>query len=95
MIRSYETEKCSNLNVQRLSPAARRRKARLQSDPWALIVEKLRDREVLELTRSNLEGTARSKSVDLTKGIELIREFSEGLLNEESSRKEESPKVNS
>ena len=71
--------KCSDLDAQRFSPAA----------------------------RSNLEGTARSKSVDLTKGIELFREFSEGLLDdhilvcekeiaeEESSRKEESPKVNS
>ena len=59
--------KCSNLDAQRFSPAARR----------------------------NLEGTVTSKSVDLTKDIELFREFSEGLLDEESSRKEESPKVNS
>ena len=59
-----------------------------------LIVEKLRDREVLELVcavqrlswspavKRNLEGMVTGISVDLTKCSELFRESSVGLLDD-------------
>ena len=71
-----------------------KKKGTVEKRSVGLIVEKLRDREVLELVcavqrlswspavKRNLEGMVTGISVDLTKCSELFRESSVGLLDD-------------
>ena len=72
-----------------------KKKGTVEKRSVGLIVEKLRDREVLELVcavqrlswspavKRNLEGMVTGISVDLTKCSELFRESSVGLLDDD------------